>query len=674
MAAGDIAATTRLDRCSNLERHLRRVLLARCGGSEARAAAYLIACLSGADGAEEGAQQPLATVTASGANRVGTPGDASFVRPEARAQHVEQRAAAAAARAQEKWSQVVERRRVAGLETRRRAFVAAVTALAGEAPLRRTVHASDLDFMFGTLYRGVSKGAVAGRCAARLFPDVEPRRVASASADLTAQGGTVSTTGPGAPQGGVGFATGTSAGTSAGQPPLSGASGAAASVRVLVGPFNDAELRKKHAMAGRSVASNSLGGAGAMPPRFLLRYRQCASPVPVPSWFAAGGEAALERMARASARAAPAERLRRLHVLGGAGRVDGRAIPIVTHVLNASAETQEQLWVAGMLVVCERPAPVLESHAPTQIRGDEAPGEGPSGQGLSGTLMGGTLPRDGRSDGDDGGGGGGGGGGGEAVGLPLQRQRRFTGHLNAVTALALSPCGRFVASASVGPTQHTSVLLAWRLNDGAAANPLTRAGGASVIDGGDEDNAVVGAVLRAGGGCVVARGCFEGGVGCLAWSLDGRTLVAVGRDLKNTMRGFHVRPKGRAKGSDSAFELVEAGDADESSGPDPYAVLVCSGKSAGSARGGIPGRSQWQLFAQRTMDELPPVFRWLQFYGPSKFLTVGEKGHIAFWTMKPNDTYLVSLACSLISSSKRCLHRACPCSPLRAFACVHNGL
>jgi hypothetical protein len=39
-----------------------------------------------------------------------------------------------------------------------------------------------------------------------------------------------------------------------------------------------------------------------------------------------------------------------------------------------------------------------------------------------------------------------------------------------VTAIAVSPCGRFVASASIGNDENSSVLLAWRLEDGEAAD------------------------------------------------------------------------------------------------------------------------------------------------------------------------------------------------------------
>jgi len=36
-------------------------------------------------------------------------------------------------------------------------------------------------------------------------------------------------------------------------------------------------------------------------------------------------------------------------------------------------------------------------------------------------------------------------------------QRRFRGHLHVITAFAVSPCGQYVASASVGATESTSL-------------------------------------------------------------------------------------------------------------------------------------------------------------------------------------------------------------------------
>jgi hypothetical protein len=92
-----------------------------------------------------------------------------------------------------------------------------------------------------------------------------------------------------------------------------------------------------------------------------------------------------------------------------------------------------------------------------------------------------------------------------------QRQRRFGGHIHQITAFAVSPCGLFVASSSIGPTVGTSCLLAWRLRDGLSVNTAPGESRPAAFEGNDE----VDPVLEAGSSCVVAKGNFEGGVGAL---------------------------------------------------------------------------------------------------------------------------------------------------------------
>lgn len=70
----------------------------------------------------------------------------------------------------------------------------------------------------------------------------------------------------------------------------------------------------------------------------------------------------------------------------------------------------------------------------------------------------------------------------------------------------------------------------WRLVDGEAISDNEKTGGKSASE----------TISRSGDpkgsdgshGLVIGEGCFEGGVGAMDWSLDGRQLCTVSRDQK----------------------------------------------------------------------------------------------------------------------------------------------
>ena len=80
-----------------------------------------------------------------------------------------------------------------------------------------------------------------------------------------------------------------------------------------------------------------------------------------------------------------------------------------------------------------------------------------------------------------------------------------------LTSPQVSPCGLYVASASIGSAADTSILLAWRLRDGSSVNTAKSDLRPKPL----EDKEDIDPVLQAGGSCVVAKGCFTGGVGAL---------------------------------------------------------------------------------------------------------------------------------------------------------------
>jgi len=121
-----------------------------------------------------------------------------------------------------------------------------------------------------------------------------------------------------------------------------------------------------------------------------------------------------------------------------------------------------------------------------------------------------------------------------------------------------------------------------------------------------------------------------------AWSLDSRQLVAVDRSWKNILRCYHVRPKRKVR---------------EEASEDVFETLVSSSKSAASATGGI--RAMRELFAKRTMDELPPAIRCIAWFGPARFATFGEKGHVCFWRFSANEEYPTNLSDDLCTVSLR---------------------
>jgi hypothetical protein len=74
---------------------------------------------------------------------------------------------------------------------------------------------------------------------------------------------------------------------------------------------------------------------------FLVRYRHSNSLIAVPSWWRKKGN--MEYLAQRSSSKPPSVTIEPLHVWCGAGRVDGRAIPIVTQVLQTSIYSREQV-------------------------------------------------------------------------------------------------------------------------------------------------------------------------------------------------------------------------------------------------------------------------------------------------------------------------------------------
>jgi hypothetical protein len=122
-----------------------------------------------------------------------------------------------------------------------------------------------------------------------------------------------------------------------------------------------------------------------------------------------------------------------------------------------------------------------------------------------------------------------------------------------------------------------------------------------------------------------------------AWSLDSRQLVAVDRSWKNILRCYHVR-------SEKQHQIGAPGG-------DVFETLVSSSKSAASATGGV--RAMRELFAKRTMDELPPAIRCVAWFGPARFATFGEKGHVCYWRFSANDEYPTNISDDLCSISIR---------------------
>lgn len=154
-------------------------------------------------------------------------------------------------------------------------------------------------------------------------------------------------------------------------------------IDVFEGPFNDLMIRKSRAISGvkrddvakiknnvtfrgsddddeylveNKSESNDDEESNSMEKgpneHFLVRYRQSNSLIPVPSWWRKKGN--LEYLAQRSSSKAPSIAIEPLYVWCGAGRVDGRAIPIVTQVLQSSTFSREQVQKTIYIVVYYR--------------------------------------------------------------------------------------------------------------------------------------------------------------------------------------------------------------------------------------------------------------------------------------------------------------------------------
>jgi len=378
---------------------------------------------------------------------------------------------------------------VAEKTLKQREIVEALKLLAGPSWVR-TAHATDLDFMSEMLCQRDG----AHRMANRLFPGAildhtKHHRSANSVVSSTATS--------------VERPKSTLVSTSKTTTESNAARGRQSSI-CRRGPFDDFEIRKQHALCGLKTAKNTPSKQSEAA-NLLMTYRQCRSPVPVPSQWARDDFKTIETLTRQSATQTPPVRLKPLHFWCGAGRTDGRAIPLVVPVLQASSATGEQILAAGCVVLAEAPCSVLQIPSPesTACAMNEII--------LATTIQAATLNGTERE-----------------KPPPLKehvqaekeekrtRQRRFSGHIHQITAFAVSPCGLYVASASIGPTRDTSVLLAWRLSDGLSLNLSPEEHNSTVGEGVDRE---ADSVLEAGGCCVLAKGCFDGGLGGLV-SID----------------------------------------------------------------------------------------------------------------------------------------------------------
>ena len=141
------------------------------------------------------------------------------------------------------------------------------------------------------------------------------------------------------------------------------------------------------------------------------------------------------------------------------------------------------------------------------------------------------------------------------------------------------------------------------------------------------------------------------------WSLDGRQLVTVARDQKNTLRVFHVfttlykgletereTPTTSATRSTSwsadNFQpsIALDGRRDQSGNKllarqlDDVLRVVNDTKTSGANRGGIGAPTL--LFSATTLVGLPPAVRAIGWTGVGQFVSCGEKGHVEFWTFE----------------------------------------
>jgi hypothetical protein len=480
LTTGEVAPNSRLDRTRNLELGIRQSMLKEFNHDQALACKYFLMVLGLKLG---GALSPAAHHQGEhGSSEVrGGHTVMDDANENDKGEHSRE-----STRAQQHAQSIVRQATIAEGTMKQREFVEALKVLAGPSWVR-TVHVTDLNFMS---YMLCQRGG-ANRMANRLFPG------AILSNDTTQHRSTESF--PSAVAASTETQEFTFSSKSDNAVELSSAKERQSSI-CRTGPFDSFEIRKQHALCGLKTARNGPLKQSETA-NLLMTYRQCRSPVPVPSQWAREDFKTIEMLTRQSATQTPPVRLKPLHFWSGAGRTDGRTIPLVVPVLQASSATGEQILAAGCVVLAEAPCSVLQTPAVQRTACS-------MNDTIAATTMPAAAPMHETETEKS-----------PALDEPLQpvkeekqeRQRRFSGHIHQITAFAVSPCGLYVASASIGPTRDTSVLLAWRLSDGLPVNALPDGQPPASVEGGSE----VDPVLEAGGSCVLAKGCFDGGVGGL---------------------------------------------------------------------------------------------------------------------------------------------------------------
>lgn len=127
------------------------------------------------------------------------------------------------------------------------------------------------------------------------------------------------------------------------------------------GPIDAVREIKMLAVNGKTHTSKT---GGARPAALLLRCWPALSPFPVPSAYTQGPwlvnssswpQGLLALAARQSAKqpSSPQYLCRCLSRSNAAGRLDGRAIPIITPVLQSSSFTREFLYVSGTVIIAD---------------------------------------------------------------------------------------------------------------------------------------------------------------------------------------------------------------------------------------------------------------------------------------------------------------------------------